>query len=602
MSEQLTSLVELQERSCKKFAKNNIFGTKKDGRYQWITYGEFGDLVEKFRGALALLGVERGDKVAVISDNRVEWAVGAYATYSLGAHYVPMYESQLPKDWKYIIDDSGSKVVLTAKEHIYKTVQPWIEELETLQHVICFDTDENNDYSYAAHLKKGAENPVDSVQPDSDETAGLIYTSGTTGKPKGVILSHGNIISNVNAVHDAFPMSDADVSLSFLPWAHSFGQTCELHTLISIGAALGLAESVKTLMDNFMEVRPTLLFAVPRIFNKIYDGLQKKMAKESPLKQFLFNKGMEIASKRRQLEEQGKSSLLVNLQFKFFDKLIFSKVRDRFGGRLRYVFSGGAALSKTVAEFIDNIGIMVFEGYGLTETSPIVTVNRPGKRRMGTIGTTITGVKVYVCDLENGDPLPEGEEGELVVIGPNVMKGYHNKPEETEKVIFELNGERAFKTGDMARIEDGGFVKITGRVKEQYKLENGKYVVPAPLEELLALSGFINQAFIYGMNRPYNIVLIVPDFSALEEWAKEHGIDTSDREVLIKNEKVHELYGKEIEKFAKDFKGYEKPKKWALLLEEFSLDNDMMTPKMSIKRRNVIKHYQSLIDSLYQED
>jgi len=598
-AKQFSSLVDLQERSCQDYASNRIFGTKKNGVYQWITYAEFAKMVEQFRGALAALEVNRGDKVATIANNRVEWAVGAYASYSLGAHYVPMYESQLAKDWKFILEDSGAVVLIVANEDIYAQTAPWIGEVGNLRYVICLDTEPSKEYAYAKHLQIGKDNPTPSIQPEKDEVAGLIYTSGTTGKPKGVILSHGNIISNINSVHTCFPMSEDDVSLSFLPWAHSFGQTCELHALVSMGASLGLAESVKTLLDNFGEVRPTLLFAVPRIFNRIYDGLQKRMANESALKQILFKMGLATAEQRRELMENNTSSRRVNLKYKIFDKLVFSKVRERFGGRLRYAFSGGAALSKEVAQFIDNMNILVFEGYGLTETSPITSCNRPGVRQIGTIGKPIPGVDVYICD-EGNNVLPNDTDGEIVVVGPNVMQGYHNRPDATDEVIFTLNGERAFRTGDMGRIQPDGFIRITGRVKEQYKLENGKYVVPSPLEELLKLSGFINQVFVYGMNRPHNVALVVPDFPACQAWAKERGIPDTSEAALVKNAKLHEKIGKELQKYGADFKGYERPKKWTLLTEEFSIENDMMTPKMSIKRRNVIKTYQGEIDALYE--
>ena len=263
MSARFRTLVDMQEESCKRFANNQLFGTKIDGAYRWITYQEFARLVDNFRGALASLGLERGKKVAIIANNRVEWAVGAYATYGLGGHYVPMYESMLPKDWKFILNDSDAAIVIAANETIYNEVAPWIDELDKLEHVICLDTDASNEFSYAHHIKAGEGNPVPSVEPDPSETAGLIYTSGTTGKPKGVILSHSNIISNINAVHECFPMSEDDVSLSFLPWAHSFGQTVELHCMLSMGAALGLCESIPKLLDNLAEVKPTILFAVP---------------------------------------------------------------------------------------------------------------------------------------------------------------------------------------------------------------------------------------------------------------------------------------------------------------------------------------------------
>ena len=600
MAENFSSLVDMQVKATQRYAKNPLFGTKVNGTYQWMNYEEFNRYVEQFRAALALLGVDRGDKVAVIADNRVEWAVGAYATYGRAAHYVPMYQAQLPKDWEYILRDSGTKVALVANEDVYQKTKPFLETIPTLKHIICFEADESKDYSYKAHLKKGAASPVEPTYPEASETAGLIYTSGTTGKPKGVILSHGNIISNVNAVHGFFPMSAEDRSLSFLPWAHSFGQTVELHVLLSCGASMGIAVKVpETLIENLGEVKPTLLFAVPRIFNRIYDGLNKKIAAGSPVSRFLFNKGLAVAKKRRLLAEQGKTSSFLEMQYKFFDKLVFSKVKARFGGRLKYAFSGGAALSRDVALFIDDVGIKVFEGYGLTETSPIATANSPHASKIGTIGKPIPGVEIFICN-DAGDILPQGQEGEIVVVGPNVMQGYHNHPEDTAKVIFDLKGKRAFRTGDMGSVDPEGFIKITGRVKEQYKLENGKYVVPSPLEELLKLSGFIDQVFLYGFNKPYNVVLVFPDEAAIKEWAAKNGVPGTTLAEINKDSRTHALIGEELKKFGEEIKGYERPVKWALLNEGFTIENDMMTPKMSIKRNKVTDAYKDLLESLYK--
>lgn len=598
MATDYTSLVDMQQRACAQFAQRNLFGTKKSGAYFWTTYKEFGDDVDAFRAALASLDVKRGERVAIIANNRVEWAVSAYASYGLGANFVPMYEAQLPKDWEYILGDSAATVLLVSTEEIYERVKDFPERLENLRHVICFEAPATEEHSYQRYLDAHRDSNVEAIEPESGETAGLIYTSGTTGEPKGVILSHGNFVSNVNAVQTLFPIQEDDSSLSFLPWAHSFGQTCELHTMMSRGASIGLAESVQTLIDNFSEVRPTILFSVPRIFNRIYDGLQKRMAEEKPLVRFLFNMGVETARKRRELAERGEQSFWVEKKYALLDRLVFAKVRGRFGGRLKYAFSGGAALSREVGLFIDDIGIQVYEGYGLTETSPIATANNPQARKIGTIGKPIPGVTIEICD-EDGNVLPRGTEGEIVVIGPNVMQGYNNRPEDTAEVIFDLNGQRAFRTGDMGSIGTDGFVRITGRFKEQYKLENGKYVVPSPLEEKLKLSGYVNQIYIDGDGRPFNIALVVPDFEALEKWGKNNGVTDLTPEGLVKNQAAHALIGEELKRYSDDFKGYERPLRWKLITDEFSVANDMMTPSLKIKRRNVQKTYAADIEELY---
>lgn len=598
--ENFRSLAQMQQWACEHYGPKPLLGTKRGDHYAWIDYASFGREVDQCRAGLAGLGVAAGDKVAVISNNRVEWAVGAYATYGRGAHYVPMYEAQSPDDWVYILRDSGAKVLLCSTQEIHDRVGELFDGIDTLEHVVCFEAPEGADHGFAWLLERGAADPVPPADPGPDDVAGLIYTSGTTGRPKGVVLSHGNFMSNVDAVQTVFPMTEADVSCSFLPWAHSFGQTCELHVLLSRGAAIGLAESAKTLMDDFLLVRPTLLFAVPRIFNRIYDGLRKRMADDNPLVRWMFERGLAVAASRRAQAERGESSLVLDLQYRLLDKLVFSKIRARFGGRLSYVFSGGAALSQEVAEFIDDIGIVVFEGYGLTETSPIATANNPSAHRLGTVGKPIPGVEVFVCN-EDREVLPPDTDGEVVVVGPNVMQGYHGLPEATDEVIFELDGRRAFRTGDMGRVTSDGFVKITGRFKEQYKLENGKYVVPTPLEDQLKLSGLIDQVFVFGDNRPFNVCLVVPDFTALGRWAKAQGIHDTSPAALVDDPRAHAKIGEELEEYGAQMRRYERPKRWGLIEEEFTVENGLLTPKMSVKRRLVIEQYAQQLDALYAD-
>jgi len=589
---QFANLVEMFEKSVKAFKDNPLFGTKVDGVYQWKTYAEVGELVDAFRGGLSSLGVGKGDKVAVIANNRVEWAVAAYATYGLGAQYVPMYEAQLPKEWKYILEDCGAKVLLAANQTIYDQTKGFVDEVDALEAVVGFEGAPAHPRSYEALCAVGREKPAWSVSPSTEDLCGFIYTSGTTGNPKGVLLSHGNLTSNINAVHAVFPMDASDVSLSFLPWAHSFGQTVELHTLLSYGASMAIAESVATILVNLEEVRPTLLFSVPRIFNRIYAGVHKKMADAGGAKEKLFHKTLEVARRRKALQKDGKGSVRLEMLFKILDSLVGKKIRARFGGRLRYAFSGGAALSKEVGEFVDNLGILVYEGYGLTETSPIVTCNRPGSQIIGSVGRAIPGVQVKIAPL---DAAPAGQ-GEVVVYGPNVMQGYHNLSRQTKAVMTADGG---FRTGDLGRMDDQGFLYITGRVKEQYKLENGKYVAPAPLEEKLKLSGFINQVLLDGTNRPYNVALVVPDFETLQPWALSKGLGKMSDLQLAEHPAARKLLEREILERASDFKTFEVPKRFAIVAEEFSTDNGMLTPTLKLKRRIIMAAHGDKLAALY---
>lgn len=590
-----SDLVDVLERSVRKFSESDLFGTKKDGQWEWITYGEFGRRVDYLRGGLASLGVTAGDTVAIIAANRVEWAIAAYATYGLGARFCPMYEHQHEDDWRYILDDSGAKVVLTSTHPIFETVRAWIDEMADLEHVATMSLPDEDELSLGHLEAVGKEQPVPNAELSGDMICGFIYTSGTTGKPKGVLLSHDNICSNLNAVSAIFPIDKRDVSVSFLPWAHSFGQTCELHMMLSRGAAMAIAESVEKLIDNFAEVRPTVLFAVPRIFIKIYDGLQKKIAEEGGVKKVLFGAALKNEARRAELSATGRKSSWADTKHNVFDKLVFSKVRERFGGRLRYAVSGGAALPTEVAEFIDHLGIFVCEGYGLTETSPIVSCNHPGARRIGSVGRPIEGVEVTIDASVAEDP--ESVDGEIVVRGANVMMGYHGLPDATAEVI-EKNG--AFRTGDLGRLDHDGYLYITGRVKEQYKLQNGKYVVPAPLEDLLQLSPFVLQAFVHGANQPYNVALLVPDRAALEGWARQNGLGGKDYSELLKEEKVRKLFTDEVANASGSFKGYERIRSFDLVEEEFSVANGLLTPKMSLKRQIAGQRFENLLNALHE--
>lgn len=580
------NMVQLSRKSCDAHASRDLFGTKKGSAWSWTTYRQFGQMVDVCRGGLKKRGVGPGDRVAMVADNRVEWAVAAHATYGLGAAFVPMYEVQLPKEWKFILNDCDAKVVIAANDTIHAKLVEMATELEALEHVIGLELADDHDDSWASLLAAGEESPAEPTDPDADDVAGLIYTSGTTGNPKGVLLSHGNITSNINAIHDVFTFEVSDRSLSFLPWAHSFGQTCELHGLMSMGCSMAINDDVKNLVANLAEVKPSILFAVPRIFNRIYDGVNKQISDKPGIIQSLFRSAIAAAGKKSNGEALG-----VGESFSLWlaDRIIFSSIRQKFGGRLRYAISGSAALDQSVAEFIDALGIMVYEGYGLTETSPIVTANYPGSRRMGTVGKAVPGVKVHIDEEQSDQP----GEGEIVVYGPNVMKGYHNRPEENDKVLMEDGG---FRTGDLGRVDADGFLKITGRIKEQYKLENGKYVMPAPLEEQLKLSPYIANVLLFGDNKPHNVALVVPDVETVHKWADEKGVTLGD---LESSKELAELLEKELEIRGADFKGFERPRDFTIVAEDFTTDNGMLTPTMKLKRRAILAKYQDRIDDLY---
>lgn len=586
------TLVDIYEQALRSFADRPLFGTKVGDAWQWITYGEFGRQVADMRGGLVELGVVRGDRVSIIANNRVEWAAVAGATYMLGATVVPMYETQLDKDWSYILDDSAAKVLFVANDDIARRVAAFPHQW--LEHIVVIDApDGYQGLTYAQVLATGAEHPASVREVDRDDLADIIYTSGTTGNPKGVLLTHANLADNVSAEMMVVPVDPDDRTLSFLPWAHSFGQTLELHGVLAVGGSMGIAESPAKIADNMMEVRPTLLIAVPRIFNRVYDGVHALMAEEGGIKKMLFDAAVSNEYRRMDLAERGRTNMLVELRHRFFDSVVFSKVRERFGGRLRLAASGSAALSPEVNRFVDALGIVVLQGYGLSETSPLATVNPIDNRKIGSVGPAVPGVRISLDHVATADP----NDGEIIIHGHCVMRGYHNLPDENEAVFTEDGG---LRTGDIGHLDEDGYLYITGRVKEQYKLETGKYVVPAPIEEQIRLSPFISNVMVYGMNHPYNVALIVPDFIALEKWAGEHGIPTDDRASLMNDPRVRDLFDKEVESTSKGIKSYEQIRGFVLVKDDFTQENGILSQTLKVKRREVMQRWGEDLESLYE--
>jgi len=600
------------------------FGTRRAGteEYDWHTYADFGAAVANCRTVFRANGVERGDRVAVISNNRYEWAIGAYASYSLGAQYVPMYEAQLEKDWRHILEDSGAKLLLVSTEDIYGRASNLLEVIPTLDRILCFDAPETKRYAFQRHMARAAAagEAVEPVYPSPDDVASIIYTSGTTGKPKGVELTHRNLCSDVQGIEAVFPEEFLRVdvrTMSFLPWAHVFGQSMELHALLSHGSSMAIVPEVSQVLDSFRVAKPTLVLTVPLLLKRIHDGVLNKAALAGfPTKQ-LTNWAISVAERRADLLMAAKPvPPLLALQHLVADRLVLTRIRDVLGGRLRNFMAGGAATPVATLRFLEGIGVPVIEGYGLTETSPVITVNSPERRnrRLGTVGMAIGGVDVRVVDPETLEAVPHGEEGEIVCRGPNVMKGYRNRPEETAAVLVNLPGTpadeewRFFRTGDRGKLSADGFLTVTGRIKELFKLENGKYVSPGPLEERLCSSAFVSQALVGGANREHTFALIVPDVAHVQGWAlsgaagdlAKAAARAGDDAALLAAPEVVKQLEEEVEWALRLMKRFERPRRWALLREPFSVANHMLTPKLSMRRHNIVAAYADAIEGLYE--
>jgi long-chain acyl-CoA synthetase len=587
------NLVELFEGSINRFGNRLVFGTKdKQGVYQWITYADLAKRADHLRGGLAKAGIGKGDVVGIIANNRVEWVVAHFATLGLGGCFVPMYEVELPHVWEYIVRDSGVKFLFVANAGILEKVRDFPDRIPSLEKIILIDGEGQG--TMAELEKEGETNPVPAVHPSAEDVAVIIYTSGTTGDPKGVLLTHANWTSNTHArVKLYHEFDENDRTLSLLPWAHTYGQG-EMHTFIQLGASMGFMGSTATLLEDLGKVKPTFLLAVPRVFNRIYDVLWKKMNEEGGLAKALFVMGVEAGKKKRRLASEGKSCFLTNLKFAVADKIVFQKIRAKFGGRLKGAMTASAMMNMDIALFFFDIGIPVYDCYGMTETSPGIAMNAPTDYRLGSVGRAIDKVRIVIDQsvVEEG-----ATDGEIVVYGPNVMKGYHNKPEQTKEIMTPDGGVR---TGDRGRLDKDGYLYITGRLKEQYKLENGKFVFPAALEEDISLLPSIQNAVIYGENRPFNICMVVPDFFTLERYAEKHNL-TVDMDELLKRNDIQQMLASEITRSLEGkYASYEIPKKFIFLTEPFSLENGTLTQTLKLKRRIVFQKYRERIDAMYQ--
>ena len=584
------TLAELIQNSIHLHGERPFLGVKKNGAYTWMTYSEFDIQMRKTRTLFKSIGLAKGDRIAIVANNSIEFALVAYAAYGIGAVVVPMYEVQKLTDWEFIFGDSKPRVAVAANDTIREKIEgihsDGLEKIWVINPKNADDPD-----CFMRQVENQEPTPDDEIDVTEDDLADIIYTSGTTGRPRGVMLTHKNIVTNSIITAQVFDISCNDRVLAFLPWAHAFGKTVDFHIFPSVGSAIGLAESPKTIVQNLLEVNPTILSAVPKIFNKIYDTVHLRV-EDKAVTRFLFGRTEQAAQKSRSKH----ASILSRFEHKVLDKVVASKVRSVFGNSLRFVISGGASLSKEVAQFFDDFGVKIYEGCGMTEHAPIVSVNIFPKKRIGSVGVALPGVKVEI--EHDNEALDKSDEkcGEIVITSDCVMKGYYNDPVATAAAIDEKG---RLHTGDMGYVDEDGFLWITGRVKEQYKLENGKYVVPTALEEKINNSTQIDLSVVFGSGKPCNVVLIRPSDECIQKFRAENHLENATREELEENPKLRELISEEIQMMTADFRGYEKPQKFAITLEDFTIQSGLMTPALKIKRREVEKRFADVLAKLY---
>ena len=576
-----------------------------------ITYNEFGELTTSVAKRLRDLGLEKGDRIALIVDNSVEWAACAYGGSAIGVAYTAMYTHQHGKDWAFILEDATPKVVVVQNTEVLDKLCASLPAEGWPQNgVLLLGDDEANElppegvtvHRWSEFVAAGrSSEDLAEIADDPFALSTLIYTSGTTGNPKGVMLSSWNTLSNVLCVQGVFELYPGDKNAAFLPWAHSFGSTFDLHWMIRMGVHINLISDLTKIADECIEIKPAALLAVPRVWNKFYDKVNSQFESATGLKKMFIGKAQKSAEKRIAKAGVECDAVEPNGFFdKLWDKLVWSKVRARFGGNIRFCMSGAAALSPDVAGFVQKVGFSCYEGYGLTETSPLVSANGwmgQGKSRLRTVGMPANGVTIKI-DLDAWDDPERADEGEIIVYGPNVMGGYWKLPEATAEVMTDDGG---FRTGDLGKMVDG-YLSITGRVKSQFKLENGKYVSPAPLEENLKLSPLVEQCILDGRNMRNTYLIVHPSFKPLCEALAAAGIKPPEDKADICNSPeikawlLKHLSGNNMQE--PTWKGYEKARNIILDPEEWSVDNDLMTPSLKVKLRNLLDRHEEAIKAL----
>lgn len=548
-------------------------------------------LVRALADVLRNWGLQKGDRVALLSENRWEWQVADFAVLAIGGVDVPLYPTLMPEQIGYMLRDSGARVVIVSTMEQYEKIRQ-AGEIPQLEHVVIMDPGSYEGAESFAALTAGAaakqqrdaefDVMAKTVQPE--DLATIIYTSGTTGEPKGVMLTHGNFASNLNYSTGSLGLGDKDVSISFLPLSHVTARHLD-YALLCHGTKLAYCAKFEQLPEAMKIVRPTIFVAVPRVYEKIRQAVEGKSA-HSPLKSRILRWALDVGRVHRQEILDGK--VPGGVAWKLADKLVFSKIRDAFGGQVHTFIAGGAPLGVDTAGWFADTGIRIFEGYGLTETSPVIALNYPGAYRIGTVGKPLENVQCRIA-----------VDGELEVKGPSIFIGYWKKDKETKEAFTE---DGWFKTGDIGHIDADGFLSITDRKKELLKTSGGKLIAPQPIENKLKANTLIGHAAMVGDKHKFASVLISPNLAALKKWAEEQGIQTQDPASLVKEPKVVRAYQEIVDRVNQDLAHFESIKRIHIVPEEWSVETEELTPSMKLKRRVVEKKYEREIAAFYADE
>ncbi|NIN71211.1 MAG: AMP-binding protein [Gemmatimonadetes bacterium] len=581
--------------------KPNALRYKKAGSWYDISHQQIYDDVKRVALGLAALGVEPGDRVAIVSENRPEWLLTDFGCVMSGTVSVPLYPS-LPVDQIcYMLRDSEAMVVFVSTEEQLAKVREAKADVPSLEYIIVYDESvgpSSGVRTFSQLLELGGERvgelPDDEYrararETDPHETLTILYTSGTTGQPKGVVLTHNNLFSNVRSTLQVLKIDSADTSLSVLPLCHVFERMAGNYTMFYAGATICYAESFATVGANLLEIRPTVMTMVPRFYERTFAEVEEAARTGGPGHQSILSWAIDVAGARldRKLEGKGAGPLLA-LQYGIADRLVFSKLRKGVGGRIRFFVSGGAPLSPTLARFFLSADLPIVEGYGLTETAPVISLNRLEAIRPGTVGEPIPGVEAAVA-----------EDGEVLTRGPHVMKGYYKMPEATAAAI---DPDGWFHTGDIGELSDDGYLKITDRKKDLIVTAGGKNIAPQPIEGRAKTNPYVSQVVMLGDRRRFPILVVVPDFGALESWAGSQGFQFDSREALVGDRRVIDFMESELLGSLADLARFERPKKIVLLPRELSIDAGEITPTLKVRRRIIEEKYWELIEPLYAEE